>query len=28
MAGTWTVLVEARENGNAIASMRTHLSAR
>jgi hypothetical protein len=28
MAGTWTVLVEARKNGNAIASTRTHLSAR
>ena len=28
MAGTWTVLVEARKNGNVIASMRTHLSAR
>jgi hypothetical protein len=27
-AGTWTVLVEARKNGNVIASMRTHLSAR
>jgi hypothetical protein len=27
MAGTWTVLVEARKNGNVIASMRTHLSA-
>jgi Cu(I)/Ag(I) efflux system membrane fusion protein len=28
MAGTWTVLVEARKNSNVIASMRTHLSAR
>ncbi|MGP8175629.1 MAG: efflux RND transporter periplasmic adaptor subunit [Terracidiphilus sp.] len=28
MAGTWTVLVEARKSGNVIASMRTHLSAR
>ncbi len=28
MAGTWTVLVEARKNGNVIASMRTHLSAK
>jgi Cu(I)/Ag(I) efflux system membrane fusion protein len=27
-AGTWTVLVEARKNGNVIASMRTHFSAR
>jgi RND family efflux transporter MFP subunit len=28
MAGTWTVLVEATENGSAIASTHTHLSAR
>jgi Cu(I)/Ag(I) efflux system membrane fusion protein len=28
MAGTWTVLVEARKNGAVIASLRTHLSAR
>jgi Cu(I)/Ag(I) efflux system membrane fusion protein len=28
MAGTWTVLVEARKNSNVIASMHTHLSAR
>jgi Cu(I)/Ag(I) efflux system membrane fusion protein len=28
MAGTWTVLAEARKNSNVIASMRTHLSAR
>jgi hypothetical protein len=28
MAGTWTVLVEARKNGSVIASIRTHLSAR
>jgi Cu(I)/Ag(I) efflux system membrane fusion protein len=28
MAGTWNVLVEARKNGNIIASMHTHLSAR
>jgi Cu(I)/Ag(I) efflux system membrane fusion protein len=28
MAGTWTVLVEARKNGSVIASMRTHLSAK
>jgi Cu(I)/Ag(I) efflux system membrane fusion protein len=28
MAGTWTVLVEARKNSNVIASKRTHLSAR
>jgi RND family efflux transporter MFP subunit len=27
MAGTWTVLAEARKNSNVIASMRTHLSA-
>ena len=27
MAGTWTVLAEARKNGGVIASMRTHLSA-
>jgi hypothetical protein len=27
VAGTWTVLVEARKDGNVIASMRTHLSA-
>jgi Cu(I)/Ag(I) efflux system membrane fusion protein len=26
--GMWTVLAEARKNGNVIASMRTHLSAR
>jgi RND family efflux transporter MFP subunit len=28
MAGTWTVLVEARKNNGVIASMRTHLGAR
>jgi hypothetical protein len=28
MPGTWTVLVEARKNGNVIASMRAHLGAR
>jgi len=28
MPGTWTVLVEARRNGNLIASLRTHLAAR
>jgi uncharacterized GH25 family protein len=28
MAGTWTVLVEARKNDAVIASMRTHLSAK
>ena len=28
MAGTWNVLVEARRNGNPIASFHTHLSAR
>ena len=28
MSGTWNVLVEARKNGNIIASMHTHLSAR
>lgn len=28
MAGTWTVLAEARKNSNVIASLRTHLSAR
>ena len=28
MAGTWTVLVEARKNGGVIASFRTHLSAK
>jgi len=28
MSGTWNVLVEARKNGNVIASMHTHLSAR
>jgi Cu(I)/Ag(I) efflux system membrane fusion protein len=28
MPGTWNVLVEARKNGNVIASMHTHLSAR
>ena len=28
IAGTWTVLVEARKNSNVIASIRTHLSAR
>lgn len=28
MAGTWTVLVEARKNGSLIASLHTHLSAR
>jgi Cu(I)/Ag(I) efflux system membrane fusion protein len=28
MPGTWTVLVEARKNGNVLGSMRTHLSAR
>jgi hypothetical protein len=28
MSGTWTVLVEARKNGNVIASLHTHLSAR
>jgi Cu(I)/Ag(I) efflux system membrane fusion protein len=28
MAGTWTVLVEARKNGGVIASIRTHLSAK
>jgi len=28
MPGTWTVIVEARKDGNAIASMRTHLGAR
>jgi hypothetical protein len=28
MPGTWTLLVEARKNGNVIASLRTHLSAR
>jgi Cu(I)/Ag(I) efflux system membrane fusion protein len=28
MAGTWNVLVEARRNGNVIASSHTHLGAR
>jgi hypothetical protein len=28
MAGSWSVLVEARRNGNVIASFHTHLSAR
>jgi Cu(I)/Ag(I) efflux system membrane fusion protein len=28
MSGTWNVTVEARKNGNVIASMHTHLSAR
>ena len=28
MPGTWNVLVEARKNGNVIASLHTHLSAR
>jgi hypothetical protein len=28
MAGSWTVLVEARRNGAVIASYHTHLSAR
>ena len=28
MAGSWTVFVEARKNGNVIASLRTHLSAK
>jgi Cu(I)/Ag(I) efflux system membrane fusion protein len=28
MAGTWTVLVDARKNNGVIASIRTHLSAR
>jgi Cu(I)/Ag(I) efflux system membrane fusion protein len=28
MAGTWNVIVEARRNGTAIASTRTHMSAR
>ncbi|MGO9317878.1 MAG: efflux RND transporter periplasmic adaptor subunit [Terracidiphilus sp.] len=28
MSGTWNVTVEARKNGNVIASFRTHLSAR
>ncbi|MGA9670364.1 MAG: efflux RND transporter periplasmic adaptor subunit [Terracidiphilus sp.] len=28
MAGSWTVLVEARRNGSVIASYRTHLNAR
>jgi hypothetical protein len=27
MAGTWTVLIEARKNNSVIASLRTHLSA-
>jgi len=28
MAGTWNVMVEARRNGSAIATIRTHLTAR
>jgi Cu(I)/Ag(I) efflux system membrane fusion protein len=28
MAGTWNVFVEARKNGNVIASLHTHLSAK
>jgi Cu(I)/Ag(I) efflux system membrane fusion protein len=28
MSGTWNVIVEARKNGNVIASLRTHLSAK
>ena len=28
MAGTWTVIVEARKNGAVIANLRTHMSAR
>jgi len=28
MEGTWSVLVEARRNGNVIASFHTHLSAK
>ena len=28
MAGSWNVLVEARKNGGAIASLHTHLSAK
>jgi hypothetical protein len=28
MAGTWTIVVEARKNGGVIASSHTHLGAR
>ena len=28
MAGSWTVIVEARKNGGVIATLHTHLSAK
>jgi hypothetical protein len=28
MAGTWTVIVEARKGGSVIATLHTHLGAR